>query len=102
MRTSDVVHSMITGPRRRRRWLTLVGAVVFAGLVLGVVFASLWTDRALVFPMFLPGWHRVVAGGCLLAAGLPFWMWCVVLFWRGNAHIGRDVDAFSAFYCMAP
>ncbi len=84
MRPVDVFYSVATGSKRRRAALTPVGLVVFAGLLLLVVFASLLTDRALGLPQLLPGVLGSVVGFPLVAAGLIVWGWCIVSFWRAK------------------
>jgi protein-S-isoprenylcysteine O-methyltransferase Ste14 len=84
MRASDVYYSLATGPEGRRRLLTLVGGAAYGGLMLLVIFAGLRTDRALGLPALLPGRPGLVVGALLLAAGLPLWAWCIILFWRAR------------------
>lgn len=71
---------MATGPERRRRLLTPVGLLIFTGLLFVVVFGSLATDRALGLPPLLPGAAGLLLGVLLLAAGLPLWASCILLF----------------------
>ena len=84
MKASDFFYSIAIGPERRRRYLTPIGLWVFSGLMLLVVLGSLRTDRALGLQGLLPGRPGLVIGILLLAAGLPLWAWCIVLFWRGR------------------
>ena len=84
MRPVDVFYSVTTGSKRRRALLTPVGAVVFASLLLLVVFGSLHMDRALGLPRLLPGPLGAAIGVPLLAAGLVLWVWCIVLFRRAR------------------
>ena len=66
MRPSDVFYAVATGPERRRQLLTFVGLAFFVGLLLLVIFGSLFTDRALALPRLLPGRSgRVSEGSCL-------------------------------------
>ncbi len=76
----EIFYAVATGPERRRRLLTPVGLVVFAGLLLSLVLASLFTDRALGLPRLLPGAPGLVTGGLLFAVALPLWAWCILLF----------------------
>ncbi|MBI3950412.1 MAG: isoprenylcysteine carboxylmethyltransferase family protein [Acidobacteria bacterium] len=84
MKPSELFYAVATGPERRRRLLTPVGLVIFLGLLLLVVYGSLFTDRALAFPRLLPGALGSGVGVLLLAAGLALWGWCVVLFRRAR------------------
>jgi protein-S-isoprenylcysteine O-methyltransferase Ste14 len=77
---SEVFYAVATGPERRRRLLTPVGLLIFIGLLLLVVFASRFTDRALGLPQLLPGAPGSVVGAILVALGIPLWGWCLVLF----------------------
>jgi protein-S-isoprenylcysteine O-methyltransferase Ste14 len=80
MKMVDLLYSVATGPERRRRLLTPFGIVIFIGLLILVVFGSLFADRALslqgLFPEALGTW----IGFPLLAAGLALWGWSLVLF----------------------
>lgn len=84
MRPSDVFYAVATGPERRRRLLTFVGLVIFVGLLLLVVFGSLFTDRALGLPRLLPGALGAGVGVFLLAVGAALWGWCLTLFVRAR------------------
>jgi len=84
VKPSDVFYAVATGPERRRRVLTLVGLVIFFGLLFLVIFGSLSTDRALALPQLLPGALGSGVGVVLLAVGLVLWGWCVTLFRRAR------------------
>ena len=76
----EILYAIATAPERRRRLLTPVGLLIFTGLLLLVVFGSLFTDRALGLPRLLPGAAGSLIGLFLLAVGLPLWAWCVMVF----------------------
>jgi protein-S-isoprenylcysteine O-methyltransferase Ste14 len=80
MRIVDLLYSVTTGPERRRRLLTPLGLAFAIGLLVLVVSGSLFIDRALSLPGFLPGALGTSLGFLLLAAGLALWGWCLVLF----------------------
>ena len=80
MRPDDLFYSVATGPKRLRLFLTPVGLVVFFGMLLLVVFGSLYMDRLLDFPKFLSGPIGTVIGAVFLSLGLIIWAWCVVWF----------------------
>jgi protein-S-isoprenylcysteine O-methyltransferase Ste14 len=84
VRPVDVFYSMATGSRRRRVLLTPVGLIVFFGLLLLVLFGSLYMDAALGLPQLLPGALGAAVGVPVLAAGLVLWAWCVVWFRRAR------------------
>jgi protein-S-isoprenylcysteine O-methyltransferase Ste14 len=90
MNLVDFVHSVRTGPERRRRLLTTAAPVLVAGLLLALVSGSLLTDRALGSPRLLPGGLGLAIGILLLAAGLSCHLWCVATFKRtpGGGGIG--------------
>lgn len=83
-RPHEVLYAVATGPERRRRLLTPVGLLIFTGLLLLVVFGSLFTDRALGLPALLPGSPGLLIGLFLLAVGLPLWAWCILVFRRAR------------------
>ena len=80
----EVFYAVATGPERQRRLLTPVGLLIFTGLLLLVVFGSLFTDRALGLPRLLPGAAGSLIGLFLLAVGLPLWGWCILVFRRAR------------------
>ena len=85
--TSKIVnlfYSLATGSKRLRSILTPVGIIVFFGLLLLVVFASLSTDRALDFSQLFTEPISTIVGAILLTSGLIIWVWCIVWFWRAK------------------
>lgn len=80
MRLDDLFYSVTTGSKRLRILLTPVGFLVFAGMLLLVIFGSLYVDRALGFPKLLSGTPGCLIGVILLGAGLLLLAWCVVWF----------------------
>ena len=75
-----MIHSLATGSRRRRAWLTPVGLVVFGGSLLLVVVGGVVIDRVLRLPPLLPGPIGLAVGTSLLAAGVVLCAWCVARF----------------------
>jgi protein-S-isoprenylcysteine O-methyltransferase Ste14 len=84
MSLADLFHSIASGPARRRSWLTPVGLAVFSIFVLLVIFAGLLMDRVTGLPRLLPGTTGSVLGAILLAAGVPLWGSCAVLFLKAK------------------
>ena len=84
MRLDDLFYSVATGSKRLRLLLTPVGLVVFFGMLLLVVFGSLYMDRAFGFPKLLSGPSGTLIGYVLLAVGLVIWAWCVVWFLKAK------------------
>ena len=80
MRLDDLFYSVATCSKRLRLLLTPVGLVVFFGMLLLVVFGSMYMDRALGFPKLLSGPIGTLIGVVLLSLGLVIWAWCVVWF----------------------
>ena len=77
----EIFYAVAVGAERRRRLLTPVGLLVFTGLLLAIVYGSFVTDSALGLPHLLPGAPGSLIGLALLAAGLPLWAWCILVFW---------------------
>lgn len=84
MGLSDFVHSVATGPKRRRELLTPLGLLIFAGTLTAVIVGGLYTDRWIGLPALLPGTAGVTVGVLLLSAGALLSGWCVVLFWKAR------------------
>jgi len=84
MRLDDFFYSVATGSKRLRVLLTPVGLVVFFGMLLLVIFGSLYMDGALGFPRLLSGSLGILIGVVLLTVGLVIWGWCVVWFMRAK------------------
>jgi protein-S-isoprenylcysteine O-methyltransferase Ste14 len=80
MRLADLFFSIVTGPKRLRILLTPIGLVIFFGMLLVVVFGSLYMDRALGIPKLLSGPIITLIGVVLLSVGLVIWVWCVLWF----------------------
>ena len=80
----DLFYSITTGPARRRTLMTPIGLLVFASILVLLVFGSLYMDGALSLPRLLPGFLSSGIGGVLLLAGVVLWAWCVVWFMRAR------------------
>ena len=80
----DLFYSVTTGPARRRTLMTPIGLLVFASILLLLVFGSLYMDGALSLPRLLPGFLGSAIGGVLLVAGVVLWAWCVIWFMRAR------------------
>jgi protein-S-isoprenylcysteine O-methyltransferase Ste14 len=80
MRPDELFYKIATGSKRLRLILTPVGLVVFFGMLLLVIFGSLYMDRALGFPELLSGPIGTLIGVVLLSLGLVYWILCVVWF----------------------
>lgn len=80
MRPDELFYKVATGSKRLRLIMTPVGLVVFFGMLLLVIFGSLYMDRALGFPKLLPEPVGTLIGVVLLSLGLALWVWCVIWF----------------------
>jgi protein-S-isoprenylcysteine O-methyltransferase Ste14 len=80
MRPDELFYKVATGSKRLRLILTPIGLIVFFGLLLLVVFGSLYMDRALGFQDLLSGSIGTLIGVVLLSLGLAIWAWCIVYF----------------------
>ena len=84
MRPDELFYRVATGSKRLRLILTPVGLFVFSGMLLLVIFGSLYMDRALGFPKLLSSPIGTFIGVVLLSSGLVYWVWCVVWFSKGR------------------
>jgi len=84
MRPDELFYRVATGSKRLRLILTPVGLVVFFGMLLLVIFGSLYMDRALGFQKLLSGAIGTLIGVVFLSSGLVYWVWCVVWFLKGR------------------
>ncbi len=84
MSLAETIHSVATGPKRRRERLTPLGFLVFGGTLAVVIVGGLYTDRWLDLPPLLPGIAGTVAGVLFLMAGGWLCGWCVVRFLRSR------------------
>ena len=84
MRPDELFYKIATGSKRLRLILTPVGLVVFFGMLLLIIFGSLFMDRALGFPELLSGLIGTLIGVVLLSLGLVYWVWCIVWFSRAK------------------
>ena len=84
MRIADLFYSIATGSMRLRLLLTPVGLFVFFGMLFLVVFGSLSMDKALDFPILLPGPIGTLIGVVIVLLGLVLWAWCVVWFLKAK------------------
>jgi len=79
---TDLIHTVVTGSRRRRDLLTPAGLLVFGGSLFLVVIAGLFLDRMAHLPPLFPGVSSLAVGLPLLAIGSVVCGWCVVRFRR--------------------
>ena len=84
MKPDELFYKIATGSKRLRLILTPVGLVVFFGMLLLVIFGSLYMDRALGFQKLLSGPIDTLLGVVLLSSGLVFWIWCVIWFLKAR------------------
>ncbi len=81
-RYADFVYRVATGAKRRRILTTPVAALIFFGLVVLFVFASLWVDRWLPFLHFGSFSWSLGLSVFILALGFLIMFWPVIAFFR--------------------
>ncbi len=81
-RYADFVYRVATGARRRRMLTTPVAALIFFGLVVLFVFASLWVHRWLPFLHFASSPWSLGLSVFLLVIGFFIMFWPVISFFR--------------------
>jgi protein-S-isoprenylcysteine O-methyltransferase Ste14 len=81
-RYADFVYRVATGAKRRRMLTTPVAAIIFFGLVVHFVFASLWVDRWLPFLHFSSSPWSIGLSVFILVIGFVIMFWPVTAFFR--------------------
>jgi protein-S-isoprenylcysteine O-methyltransferase Ste14 len=84
MRLDELFYSIAKGSKRLRLLLTPIGLVIFFGMLLLIVFGSLYMDGAFGFPKLLSGPPGTLIGIVLIAVGLFIWIWCIVWFTKAK------------------
>ncbi len=80
----DFVHTVATGPVRRRERLAPFGLLVFGLSLVIVVGGGIGTDGLLNLPPLLPGALGTVLGCCFLVAGACVCTWCIARFFQAR------------------
>jgi protein-S-isoprenylcysteine O-methyltransferase Ste14 len=80
----DLLHSITTRSKRRRALITPIVLAFALGLILLVVFGSLYTDKAFGLPLLLVDGLGMVIGIPLVAAGFGLWFWGFIWFRRAK------------------
>ena len=80
MNIAGFIHSVVTGPSRRRRGLTLAGFAFFSCVILAVVFGARWLDARLGLRLPIPLPVALTAGVIALGLGVSLVAWCVIVF----------------------
>jgi len=80
MGLTDYLHSVATGPKRRRELLTPLGFLIFGITLAIVIVGGLYTDRWLGLPTLMPGFVGAAVGVLFLGAGASLCAWCVARF----------------------
>jgi len=80
MKPVDFVHSVVTGPARRRAGMTVVAFALFVCAVLGVVALALWADRRLGIRLGMSDRVALATGLLVLGFGAALVSWCVLVF----------------------
>ena len=77
---ADFVYRVATGARRRRLLTTPVAAIIFFGLVVLCVFASIWLDKLFTFLHFGSSPWSLGLSLLLLVPGFLIMFWPVISF----------------------
>jgi protein-S-isoprenylcysteine O-methyltransferase Ste14 len=81
---ADYLHSVATGPKRRREFLTPLGFLIFGSTLAVVIVGGQYTDRWLGLPTLMPGIVGAVVGVLFLTAGASLCGWCVARFLKAR------------------
>jgi len=76
----NIFYRAATSTRKVRNLLTPVGATFFFTFVALFIIASLWLDKSLKFPKFLPESWSVIVSMPILAIGLFLILWSILHF----------------------
>lgn len=79
-RYADSIYRVATGSKKRRMQTTPVALIIFFGLVVLFVFASLWVDRWLAFPQINSLSWSLGLSVFLLILGFCLMFWPVIAF----------------------
>jgi len=79
-RYADYVYRVVTGDKKRKILTTPVAALVFFGIIVLFVFASLWLDKWLTFLHFGSNLWNTGLGWFLLIVGWLIMFWPVIAF----------------------
>lgn len=81
-RYADYVYRVATGGIKRRIRIMPIALVIFFGIVVLFVFASLWLDKWRTFLHFGSTWWSLGLGWLLTIVGFLIMFWTVVAFFR--------------------
>ncbi|MBM3120149.1 MAG: isoprenylcysteine carboxylmethyltransferase family protein [Chloroflexi bacterium] len=81
-RYADYVYRVATGAKRRRMLTTPVAVIIFFGLVVLFIFASLWVDKWLPFLHFGSFSWSLGLSVFILVIGFVIMFWPVIAFFR--------------------
>jgi len=77
---ANFIHKIATGSRKVRNLFTPIGFLFFLSLMTLIVFVSLWVDKLLGLPRFIPELYRFAIGLPIFAIGLFMVVWSVFCF----------------------
>ncbi len=78
----NFIYGIATGTKRARLFLTPLFGCVFSGVVLLLIFLSLYLDHFLGLPEFIAKPLRMILSLPFLVGGSLLWLWCVVKFFK--------------------
>ena len=79
-RYADYVYRVATGGIKRRMRIMPIALVIFFGIVVLFVFASLWLDKWLTCLHFGSTWWSLVLGWLIIVPGFLIMFWPVIAF----------------------
>jgi protein-S-isoprenylcysteine O-methyltransferase Ste14 len=79
-RYADYVYRVATGGKKRKILTTPIAAIIFFGIIVLFVFASLWLDKWLTFLHFGSTCWSLGVGWFLIVIGFPIMFWPVIAF----------------------
>ena len=81
---ADFIYRVATGDKKRRMLTTPLAVLVFFGLIVLFVFASLWIDKRLPFLHFGLTWWSLGVSIFMLVLGWLIMFWPVIAFFRAR------------------
>lgn len=81
---SDFVYRLATGNKKLRMVITLPVALLFFGLVVLFILASIWVDKGFPFFHFESSWWTLTLSVIILITGWLICMWAALVFLRNR------------------
>ena len=81
---AEYVYRIATGGKRRRIIAAPLLGILYVGMIVLFIFASLWIDNWLAFPHFHFYWWSIGLSVIILIPACLFWAWTVISFLRAR------------------